>query len=54
MSHPAKPVKRRRHLMDMDAPPKVAQRDPMSLGQVQKWVMSVLAVSTILHLAGGW
>lgn len=25
----------------------------MSLSQVQKWVMSTLAVSTILHLAAG-
>ncbi len=28
-------------------------RRGMSLSQVQKWVMSVLAVTTILHLAGG-
>ena len=44
--------RRRRHLIDMDNPPVVAQRDPMSIGQVQKWVMSVLAVSTILHMSG--
>ena len=24
----------------------------MSIGQVQKWVMSVLAVSTVLHMSG--
>ena len=46
--------KRRRHLLDMDNPQvAVRKRDPMPIGDVQKWVMSVLAVSTILHLAGG-
>ena len=29
------------------------RRDPMSLGRVQKWVLSTLAVTTIAHLAAG-
>ncbi|WP_110208298.1 hypothetical protein [Nocardioides daejeonensis] len=47
-------TKRRKHLIDLSAPPSMPKRDDsMSLSQVQKWVMSVLAVSTILHLSGG-
>lgn len=49
---PASPPRRARHLMDPDAPRGV-RRDPMSLSQVQKWVMSVLAVTTIEHLSAG-
>jgi hypothetical protein len=49
------PVKRRRHLMDPDSPRPV--RDPQtedrSLTKVQRWVMSTLAVTTILHLSAG-
>lgn len=45
--------KRRRHLLDMENPQvAVRRRDPMPIGEVQKWVMSVLAVSTVLHMAG--
>ncbi len=48
-------VKRRRHLMDPESPRPV--RDPhaeeRSLTQVQRWVMSTLAVTTILHLSAG-
>ena len=48
--------KRRRHLLDLDAPRRVV-RDPgaeeRSLGRVQRWVMSTLAVITILHMSGG-
>lgn len=48
--------KGRRHLLDLDAPRRVV-RDPAaeerSLGQVQRWVMSTLAVITILHLSAG-
>ncbi len=47
--------KRRRHLMDPNAPRPV--RDPhaedRSLTTVQRWVMSTLAVTTILHLSAG-
>ena len=46
------PAPRRRHLMDPDNP-RPAPSGSMSLSQVQKWVMSVLAVTTILHLSVG-
>lgn len=45
-------VRRRRHLLDLDNP-QPRRADPMSLGQVQKWVMSTLALLTIFHFAGG-
>jgi hypothetical protein len=51
MSNPA-PVKRPRHLMDPDNPRRPSSGG-MSLTQVQKWVLSSLAVTTILHLAVG-
>ena len=51
MSDP-KPVARRRHLMDPDNP-RPAPSGSMSLSQVQKWVMSVLVVTTLLHLVVG-
>ncbi|HEX6148522.1 hypothetical protein [Nocardioides sp.] len=47
-------VRRRRHLMDPNAPRK--PRDPEAerrLQRVQQWVLSTLAVTTILHLSGG-
>src|SRR3954464_5100098 len=45
------PVRRPRHLMDPDNP--VRTVNDHSLTQVQRWVMSVLAVTTILHLSAG-
>jgi hypothetical protein len=50
------PVRKRpRHLMDPNAPRPV--RDPhaedRSLTKVQRWVMSTLAVTTLLHLSDG-
>lgn len=42
----------RKHLMDPSRP-RVQNREPMSLGRVQKWVLSTLAATTIMHLAGG-
>lgn len=42
----------RKHLMVPGQPPRRRQ-DSMSLTHVQRWVMSTLAVSTILHLAAG-
>ena len=42
---------RRRHLIDPANPP--PQPSSAGLTQVQRWVMSVLAATTILHLAGG-
>lgn len=43
---------RRRHLMDPNAP-RPTPSGSMSLGQVQKWVLSALAATTILHLSAG-
>lgn len=45
------PVKRPRHLMDPANP--VRPVNDFRLTHVQQWVMSVLAVSTILHFAIG-
>lgn len=54
MSQPT-PPRRARHLMDPDAPR--PQRDHASeaknLTRVQRWVLSVLAVTTIFHLVVG-
>jgi hypothetical protein len=41
----------RRHLMVPGQP--TPRADAMSLTRVQRWVMSTLAVTTILHLAAG-
>ncbi len=48
---PVKPVKRPRHLMDPDH--LVRPVNDRSLTNVQRWVMSVLTVFTIAHLAIG-
>lgn len=59
MSHrpvPDRPARRARHLIDPTAPRPVATgaaRGGMSLSSVQRWVMSTLAVSTVLHLVAG-
>jgi len=45
------PVKRAKHLMDPANP--VRQVNDRSLTNVQRWVASVLAVTTIFHLAMG-
>lgn len=49
--------RRARHLIDLDNPPPVRAPRPgkegMGVEGVQKWVMSALAVTTILHLAFG-
>lgn len=48
--------KGRGHLLDMDAPRRVVadpEKDARDLARVQKWVMSTLAVTTILHLVVG-
>ena len=50
MTDPA-PVKRARHLMDPANPQR--QVNDVKLTQVQRWVVSVLAVTTILHLSAG-
>ena len=48
--------KGRGHLLDLDAPRRIVrdpEKDARDLARVQKWVMSTLAVTTILHLVGG-
>ncbi len=48
--------KGRRHLLDLDAPRRVVEdpeRDARDLARVQRWVMSTLAVTTVLHLVVG-
>lgn len=50
------PANRRRHLMDPANPrPRAPQTstNSMSVGQVQKWILSALVVTTLMHLAGG-
>jgi hypothetical protein len=42
----------RKHLMTPGAP-RPQNREPMSLGRVQKWVLSTLAAVTILHMSAG-
>lgn len=46
------PPRRRRHLIDPANPPPRSSSS-MSLTQVQAWVLSSLAVTTILHLSAG-
>lgn len=51
---PATQPRRARHLMDPNAPRRV--RDPHAearLARVQQWVLSSLAVTTILHMSVG-
>jgi len=48
--------KGRGHLLDLDAPRQVIKdpdKDAADLARVQRWVMSTLAVTTILHLVVG-
>lgn len=48
--------KGRGHLLDMNAPRRIVEdpeKDARDLARVQKWVMSVLAVTTVLHLVVG-
>ena len=52
MSEPTTTPKLRKHLMVPGQPRPVARKG-MSLSSVQRWVMSTLAASTVLHLAGG-
>src|SRR3546814_18298504 len=48
-----KAVKRPRHLMDPNNPQRAVSTGDRPLGNVQTWVMSVLAVPTIVHLQLG-
>lgn len=48
------PARRKaRHLIDFDNPPPVQAPGGMTLTQVQRWVMSVIAVTTIFHMSAG-
>lgn len=42
----------RKHLMT-PGQPRPRNAEPMSLGRVQRWVLSTLAATTILHLSAG-
>lgn len=50
---PASKPRVRRHLIDPDNPPRPRSGSSMSITQVQRWVLSALAVTTILHLSAG-
>jgi hypothetical protein len=53
---PRPPVRRPRHLLDpndLRRSHTSTQSSQASLTSVQRWVMSALAVTTILHLSGG-
>ena len=47
------PPRVRRHLIDPAQPRQSAPASSMSITSVQRWVLSSLAVTTILHLAFG-
>lgn len=51
MTTPRPSDRRRRHLIDFDNPPPPTPQ--ASLSNVQRWIVSTLAVSTILHLCLG-
>ena len=55
MTGPEPPRRKARHLIDFDAPPRERDlaREEAALTNVQRWVMSVLAVTTLAHLAAG-
>ena len=48
----AKPPRVAKHLMT-PGQPRPPRRESMSIGMVQKWVLSALAATTIMHLSGG-
>ena len=48
---PQRPARVAKHLMTPGQPRVV--REPMSIGRVQKWVLSALAATTIMHLSAG-
>lgn len=58
MGAPDPAPRRARHLIDPDAPraprdPATVRSEQQRLRTVQQWVLSTLAATTILHLAGG-
>jgi hypothetical protein len=46
------PPKVRKHLMT-PGQPRLQRPEPMSLGRVQRWVLAILAATTIMHLSAG-
>ncbi|MCH1866121.1 hypothetical protein [Nocardioides sp. CFH 31398] len=55
-SMPRRTQKGQRHLLDLDAPrptPEQQRKDAESLDRVRRWVLSALAVTTLVHLVGG-
>lgn len=52
-SGPGPAPRRARHLLDPSNPRPPQQRYSMSLSKVQTWVLSTLAVITILHMSAG-
>ena len=54
-AQPVVPRKRPRHLIDPDAPRPARDlaAERRNLTRVQQWVLSALAVTTILHMSGG-
>ena len=50
MSNPGPPV--RRHLMTPGSR-RPQNREPMSTGRVQRWVLASLAATTIMHMSAG-
>lgn len=44
--------RRAKHLLDLDNP-RPRRPDPMNVQQVQRWVMSVLVLTTGVHFSGG-
>lgn len=54
MTQPQAPRRRARHLIDPDNPrPAPPPPGSTAIEGVQKWVLSVLAATTILHLSAG-
>lgn len=52
MSGHSAPPPVRKHLM-VPGQPRPQNREPMSLSRVQRWVLSTLVATTILHLSAG-
>ena len=53
VTNPSPAPRRAKHLMDPNNPRPVHPRRETSITTVQRWVMSVLVVTTIIHLSIG-
>ncbi len=53
VTHPGPAPRRAKHLMDPANPRPVHPRRETSISTVQRWVLSVLVVTTIIHLSVG-